>query len=97
MHVVRLLAPGLEGEDGNKDIDFSSAGIAARWRAGYENTKAVIARTHGRTQWIRWKASSCTRRVVLKQWQLLQLEGRRTQSCSSWKEASAPAICWPPA
>ena len=44
MHVVRLLAPGLDGEDGNKDIDFSPAGIAARWRAGYENTSAVIAR-----------------------------------------------------
>ncbi|MBS0641777.1 MAG: patatin-like phospholipase family protein [Acetobacteraceae bacterium] len=44
MHVVRLLAPGLEGEDGHKDIDFSPAGIAARWRAGYENTRAVIAR-----------------------------------------------------
>jgi NTE family protein len=44
MHVVRLLAPGLDGEDGNKDIDFSPAGIAARWQAGYENTSAVIAR-----------------------------------------------------
>jgi NTE family protein len=44
MHVVRLLAPGLEGEDGNKDIDFSPTGIAARWQAGYENTSAVIAR-----------------------------------------------------
>jgi NTE family protein len=44
MHVVRLLAPGLDGEDGYKDIDFSPRGIAARWQAGYDNTSAVIAR-----------------------------------------------------
>jgi NTE family protein len=44
MHVVRLLAPALEGEDHSKDIDFSAGGIATRWRAGYNNTKEVIAR-----------------------------------------------------
>ena len=44
MHVVRLLAPHLEGEDHFKDIDFSPEGIKARWRAGYENTRTVIAR-----------------------------------------------------
>lgn len=44
MHVVRLLAPVLEGEDHTKDIDFSAGGISARWQAGYENTIAVIAR-----------------------------------------------------
>jgi NTE family protein len=44
MQVVRLLAPGLEGEDGYKDIDFSPRGIAARWQAGYDNTSAAIAR-----------------------------------------------------
>ena len=44
MHVVRLLAPGLDGEDGYKDIDFTARGIAARWQAGYENTQSVIAR-----------------------------------------------------
>ncbi|WP_431272196.1 DUF3734 domain-containing protein [Dankookia sp. P2] len=30
MHVVRLLAPGLDQEDHAKDIDFSRAGIRAR-------------------------------------------------------------------
>ena len=44
MHVVRLLAPPLDGEYQSKDIDFSAKGIAARWRAGYENTKATLAR-----------------------------------------------------
>jgi NTE family protein len=44
MHVVRLLAPGLEGEDHNKDIYFSAEGIRARWQAGLENTRAAIAR-----------------------------------------------------
>ncbi|PSC06064.1 patatin [Alsobacter soli] len=42
MHVVRLLAPSLEGEDHTKDIDFSPAGIQARWRAGYEDTIRVL-------------------------------------------------------
>ena len=44
MHVVRLLAPNLDTEDQFKDIDFSPAGISARRKAGYENTRAVIAR-----------------------------------------------------
>ena len=44
MHVVRLLAPGLEGENHFKDIDFSPAGIKARWTAGYENTRAAVAK-----------------------------------------------------
>ena len=30
MHVVRLLAPKLDGEDHTKDIDFTPAGIRAR-------------------------------------------------------------------
>ena len=34
VHVVRLLAPGLAGETHLKDIDFSPAGIAERWKAG---------------------------------------------------------------
>lgn len=42
MHVVRLLAPSLEHEDQTKDVDFSRAGIRARWRAGYENAKQAI-------------------------------------------------------
>ena len=44
MHVVRLLAPRLEGEDHTKDIDFTSAGVQARWRAGLSDANAVIAR-----------------------------------------------------
>lgn len=44
MHVVRLLAPVMDGENHNKDIDFSPAGIRARWEAGYANTRDMIAR-----------------------------------------------------
>jgi NTE family protein len=44
MHVVRLLAPALDGEDHAKDIDFSATGIKTRWEAGLENARAVIAR-----------------------------------------------------
>jgi NTE family protein len=44
MHVVRLLAPGLDGEDHTKDIDFSSGGIRARWKAGYVDTLEAVAR-----------------------------------------------------
>jgi NTE family protein len=43
MHVVRLLAPPLDGEDHAKDIDFSPAGISARWDAGYTETSRVLA------------------------------------------------------
>jgi NTE family protein len=42
MHVVRLLAPPLAGEDHTKDIDFSAGGIRARWIAGLENTRAIL-------------------------------------------------------
>lgn len=42
MHVVRLLAPRLEGEDHTKDIDFSVAGIRARWAAGCADTLRAI-------------------------------------------------------
>lgn len=42
MHVARLLAPPLAGEDGAKDIDFSAAGIAARRAAGYADTLAML-------------------------------------------------------
>ena len=44
MHVVRLLAPNLAGEDHLKDIDFSPEGIRARWDAGYLDTSRVLAR-----------------------------------------------------
>ena len=43
MHVVRLLAPPVEGEDHSKDIDFSPSGIRARWDAGYADTQRVLA------------------------------------------------------
>lgn len=44
MHVVRLLAPSLDGEDHTKDIDFTPGGIRARWQAGYADTKRMIKR-----------------------------------------------------
>jgi NTE family protein len=43
MHVVRLLAPPLHGEDHSKDIDFSPEGIRSRWDAGYAHTTRVLA------------------------------------------------------
>jgi NTE family protein len=42
MHVVRLLAPRLEGEDHTKDIDFTPAGVRARWQAGYADALRTI-------------------------------------------------------
>lgn len=43
MHVVRLLAPPLEGDDHTKDIDFSRKGIRCRWAAGYGDARRVLA------------------------------------------------------
>jgi NTE family protein len=43
MHVVRLVAPKIDGEDHTKDIDFTPAGIRARWHAGYADTKRMLA------------------------------------------------------
>jgi NTE family protein len=42
MHVVRLLAPRLEGEDHTKDIDFTASGVRRRVQAGYEDTSNMI-------------------------------------------------------
>ncbi len=42
MHVVRLLAPQVRGEDHAKDIDFSASGIRTRWAAGYADTQRVL-------------------------------------------------------
>jgi NTE family protein len=42
MHVVRLLAPPLDGEDHTKDIDFSPKGIRKRWESGYADTTRVL-------------------------------------------------------
>lgn len=44
MQVVRLLAPTLDSEDYLKDIDFTPAGIRARWQAGLADTRRMIAR-----------------------------------------------------
>ena len=43
MHVVRLLAPRFNHDDHTKDIDFSAAGIASRWQAGYDRAQRAIA------------------------------------------------------
>jgi NTE family protein len=42
MHVVRLLAPRLDGEDQSKDVDFSPAGIRNRWAAGLASARRAI-------------------------------------------------------
>jgi NTE family protein len=42
MHVLRLLAPRLEGESQTKDIDFTGSGVRARWQAGYSDTLAMV-------------------------------------------------------
>ncbi|MDQ0464572.1 NTE family protein [Caulobacter ginsengisoli] len=44
MHVVRLLAPPLAGENHAKDIDFSAEGVRSRWDAGYLDTVRVLAK-----------------------------------------------------
>jgi len=44
MHVVRLLAPSLNGEDHTKDIDFTAGGLRARWNAGYAGTLKAVER-----------------------------------------------------
>jgi NTE family protein len=42
MHVVRLLAPAIAGEDHAKDIDFSAEGLRNRWEAGHADTLRVL-------------------------------------------------------
>ncbi len=42
MHIVRLNAPRLDHEDHLRDIDFTSAGIRARWQAGYADTMRTV-------------------------------------------------------
>jgi len=49
MHVAHLLAPRVDGEDHTKDIDFTSAGIQARRRAGYADTMRMIERSPWKT------------------------------------------------
>jgi NTE family protein len=45
MHVVRLLAPRLDGEDHTKDIDFTPTGLRDRRQAGYAETRQVLAQS----------------------------------------------------
>jgi NTE family protein len=42
MHLVPLHAPRLEGEDHSKDIDFTSAGIDSRRKAGHADTLRAL-------------------------------------------------------
>jgi NTE family protein len=42
VHVVRLLAPRLDGEDHTKDVDFAQASVRERWQAGYAHTLRAI-------------------------------------------------------
>ncbi len=44
MHVARLNAPNLDGEDHTKDIDFTPEGIRMRWQAGYADTREMLDR-----------------------------------------------------
>jgi NTE family protein len=43
MHLMPLHAPRLEGEDQTKDIDFTAAGIDSRRKAGFADTRQVLA------------------------------------------------------
>ncbi len=43
MHLVRLVAPRLPGEDHTKDMDFNSPRIQARWRAGIADARRAVA------------------------------------------------------
>lgn len=43
MHVIKLNAPVLDGEDHTKDIDFTSRGIRTRRQAGLDETRSMIA------------------------------------------------------
>ena len=44
MHVMRLQAPLLDGEDHTKDIDFTPTGVRARWQSGYADALRMIDR-----------------------------------------------------
>ena len=61
MHVVRLQAPTLDGEDHTKDIDFSPSGIRTRWQAGYRIRSAWSRWRRGKANLTRSRDSFCTR------------------------------------
>jgi NTE family protein len=44
MHIIRLNAQRLDGDDNSRDTDFTRAGIAARWQAGYADTAQTLER-----------------------------------------------------
>jgi NTE family protein len=44
MHIVRINATPLGNEDMLREIDFTTAGIQRRWRAGYEDTMRILER-----------------------------------------------------
>lgn len=44
MHLMRLVAPRLEGEDPTKDLDFQPARVRRRWLAGRDDARRMIAR-----------------------------------------------------
>jgi len=44
MHLINLEAARIEGEDVNRDIDFTSAGVRARREAGYAAARRMIER-----------------------------------------------------
>jgi len=44
MHLIEINAQPLDGETNSREYDFSPATIDARWRAGYADTRRVIAR-----------------------------------------------------
>lgn len=44
MHIVRMLAPRMPGEDLTKDIDFTPAGVRARREAGLADTRRMLER-----------------------------------------------------
>jgi NTE family protein len=46
MHVVRLVAPPLAGDDHSKEIDFSAEGIQYRWDVGYKDTLHALGEAH---------------------------------------------------
>jgi NTE family protein len=46
MHVVRLVAPPLAGDDHSNELDFSAEGIEYRWNVGYADTMRALGEAH---------------------------------------------------
>jgi NTE family protein len=87
MHVVRLVAPMIDGDDHTKDIDFSRAGIRRRRQAGREDTLRILERKP-------WTAPhDPLDGFVLHQPELEPLDGRaRPIAMPGIDQRSAPAI-----